>query len=124
MPDRIMLVDDDPAIQRVVSIILSGAGYDFCVANSGRECVEEMRNGFKGLVLMDIMMPEMDGWDTIAMMVEENLIDGVAICMFSALRDTVSKDPTLERHVVGRLPKPFTCDELLGSVRDCISGMR
>ena len=124
MEGHVMLVDDDPAIQRVVNIILSGAGYDLSIAGSGQECIEKMRSGFKGLILMDIMMPELDGWDTIGLMVEEGLVSGVAICMFSALHDTVSKDPDLERYVVGRLEKPFTCDELLDSVRECLSCMR
>jgi DNA-binding response OmpR family regulator len=124
MEEHVMLVDDDPAIQRVVRIILSGAGYNLSMADSGAECLEEVRNGFKGLILMDIMMPKLDGWDTIGVMVEEGLVDGVAICMFSALHDTVSKDPNLERYVVGRLPKPFTCDELLNSVRECLTCMR
>lgn len=124
MEEQVMLVDDDPAIQRVVGIILSGAGYDLSIADSGRECLEEVRNGFKGLIFMDIMMPELNGWDTIGAMVEEGLIDGAAICMFSALHDTVSRNPGLERYVVGRLSKPFTCDELLNSVRACLACMR
>ncbi len=124
MEEYVMLVDDDPAIQRVVRIILSGAGYNLSMAESGAECLDAVRDGFKGLILMDIMMPDLDGWDTIGAMVEEGIVDGVAICMFSALRDTASKDPDLERYVVGRLVKPFTCDELLNSVRECLVCMR
>lgn len=123
MAECVMLVDDDPAIQRVVTIILSGAEYDVSIADSGRECIERMRDGFKGLILMDIMMPELDGWDTISMMVDEGLADNVAICMFSALRDTVPKHPDLERYVVGRLSKPFTCDELVNAVKECMACM-
>jgi len=124
MDEHVMLVDDDPAIQRVVSIILSGAGYELSIVHSGQECLDEIRNGFRGLILMDIMMPKLDGWDTIGAMIEEGLVGGVAICMFSALHDTAPKDPDLERYVIGRLQKPFTCDELLNSVRECLSCMR
>jgi len=124
MEEHVMLVDDDPAIQRVVRTILSEAGYILSMADSGPECLQEVRNGFKGLILMDIMMPDLDGWDTIGAMVEEGLVDGVAICVFSALHNTVSKDPDLERYVVGRLGKPFTCDELLNSVRESLACMR
>jgi CheY-like chemotaxis protein len=123
MEECVMLVDDDLAIQRVVSIILASEGYELTIVNSGWECIEQMRAGFKGLVLMDIMMPELDGWDTIDVLVKEDLIDGAAICMFSALRDTVSKNPSMERYIVGRLPKPFTCDELRNSVNECLSCM-
>ena len=124
MEEHVMLVDDDPAIQRVVSILLSGAGYDLSIVDSGRKCLDELRDGFKGLILMDIMMPELDGWDTIGVMVEEGLVDGAAICLFSALHDTVPRDSDLERYIIGRLPKPFTCDELLNSVRECLACMR
>ncbi|MBC8373772.1 MAG: response regulator [Phycisphaerae bacterium] len=124
MVERVMLVDDDPAIQRVVSILLLEAGYDLSVVDSGRKCLEDVRNGFKGLILMDIMMPDLDGWDTIGVMVEEGLVDGVAICLFSALHDMAPNDSNLERYIIGRLPKPFTCDELLNSVRECLVCMR
>ena len=124
MVERVMLVDDDPAIQRVVSILLLEAGYDLSVVDSGRKCLEDVRNGFKGLILMDIMMPDLDGWDTIGVMVEEGLVDGVAICLFSALHDTAPNDSNLERYIIGRSPKPFTCDELLNSVRECLVCMR
>ncbi len=118
MEERVMLVDDDPAIQRVVATILLREGYDLCIAGSGRECIAEVRDGFRGLVLMDIMMPGLDGWETIEILVDEGLINQVRICLFSVLHDTVSGKSGLERYVIGRLAKPFTYDELLTSVRE------
>lgn len=121
MEKRVMLVDDDPAIQRVVNIVLSGAGYDLCIANSGQECLDEVRSGFRGLILMDIMMPGLSGWDTIRAVVKEDLIEGISFCMFSALHETVSSNPTVDRYVVGRLRKPFTCAELLDAVKEYLA---
>jgi len=124
MKEKVMLVDDDPAIHRVVRLILSEAGYDLSIVDSGRECLEKLRDGFKGLILLDIMMPKLDGWDIIDAMVEEGLVDNVSICLFSVLHDTAARNPDLEQYVVGRLGKPFTCDELIDSVKECLACMK
>ncbi|MBT3200474.1 MAG: response regulator [Phycisphaerales bacterium] len=124
MKERVMLVDDDPAVQRVVRDMLSDAGYDLSVVSSGWECIEHVCDGFKGLILMDIRMPELDGWETIAALVGQGLIRDASICMFSVVHDTVPGKPELERYLLGRLPKPFTRDELLGAVGQCLDCMR
>jgi two-component system alkaline phosphatase synthesis response regulator PhoP len=60
---RIMVVDDEPDIVQVIRIILQNEGFDVHVAGNGREAVEMAKEVKPDLILMDVMMPEMDGWE-------------------------------------------------------------
>ncbi len=73
MDKQIMIVDDDPSIRATVEIVLNTKGYSICVVESGKRCLDKLREGFSGLILMDVMMPEMNGWDTIKSIEDEGV---------------------------------------------------
>lgn len=118
MPRNIMIVDDDPSIQETVKIILDANGYPISIAKSGRECIDMLRDGFRGLLFMDVMMPEMDGWDTIAAIEKEDLLEGNIICMLTAVNDPGPKMESIIECVIEYVRKPFTSEELLETVRE------
>lgn len=116
MTNRILIVDDNPSVRETVEIILSMEDYAVTTADGGAQCLAELRSGFKGLILMDIMMPEMDGWDTIAAIVDGGLLEGNLICMLTAAHDPGPKMQTLKESVLDYIKKPFAADELLAVV--------
>ncbi len=118
MSRNIMIVDDDPSIQETVKIILDANGYPISIAKSGRECIDMLRGGFRGLLFMDVMMPEMDGWDTIAAIEKEDLLEGNIICMLTAVNDPGPKMESIIECVIEYVRKPFTSEELLETVRE------
>ncbi len=120
MAERILIVDDNPSILETVEIILETTGYSVSTASGGQQCLTELRNGFKGLILMDIMMPEMDGWDTIAAIVDEGLYEGNIICMLTAVHDPGPELESLKEYVLDYVRKPFTSQELLTAVEDSV----
>lgn len=113
-----MLVDDEEGIRETVSIILQHAGYSILQAHSGEECLRLLHEGFRGLLLMDVTMPGLDGWDTIRTMANENLLEGNLICMLTAMREPGVKAQGLEEHVIDYLPKPFAVQTLLKVVEN------
>lgn len=121
MNKRVMIVDDDPSILETVEIILDTGGYSIYTAESGKECLDKLRKDFKGLILMDIMMPKMDGWDTIAAIVDEGLLEGNIICMLTAVNDPGPKMEKLTEYVMDYIRKPFTSEELLETVAEYIA---
>ena len=121
MDKQIMVVDDDPSIRDTVEIILNVSGYPVCVVENGEKCLDKLREGFRGLILMDIMMPKMDGWDTIAAIEDEGLHGGNVICMLTAVHDPDPKLEKLTEHVMDYVRKPFTSEELLGAVTEYIA---
>jgi len=92
-----MVVDDDPSIRSTVDIILKTSGYSICAVESGQGCLDRLREGFRGLILMDVMMPKMDGWDTIAAIEDEGLYKGNVICMLTAVHDPCPKPGKADR---------------------------
>jgi CheY-like chemotaxis protein len=114
--DMIMAVDDDPAILETVRMILGSSGLEARTVGSGQECLRALHQGFRGLILMDIMMPGMDGWDTVAAMRSEGVLDGNIVCMMTAVQDPGPKLEYLKECVLDYVRKPFTPEELLSAV--------
>ncbi len=61
---KIMLVDDDAAIRQMLARLLTGEGYDVLLAVNGHEAIQVVRAAVIDLVLLDLNMPGMDGWET------------------------------------------------------------
>ncbi len=121
MDKQIMIVDDDPSIRSTVEIVLNTKGYSICVVESGKKCLDKLREGFSGLILMDIMMPEMNGWDTIEAIEDEGLHGGNVICMLTAVHDPGPELEKLTESVMDYVRKPFTSEELLETVAEYIA---
>ncbi len=121
MTSKIMVVDDNPAIRETVRIILNSAGHEIQTVDGGTQCLEQLRAGFHGLILMDVMMPELDGWHTIAEMLKENLQEDSIICMLTAVQDPEPELEQLKEHVMDYIRKPFTAQELIERVEETIA---
>ena len=118
MTKKVMIVDDDPAILIAVRMVLESGGFEVFAVNSGKDCIEEMKNGFKGVILMDIMMPFMDGWDTIEQIVKGGFIKGSIVVILTAKNIPEIKRQDMEKYVVDYISKPFKPDELVSSVEE------
>jgi CheY-like chemotaxis protein len=121
MKISVMIVDDDKAIAHCIDKVLSKAGHRVVHASNGVECLAALRAGFRGLVLMDIMMPQMDGWSTVRAAVREGLLTGNLVCMLTAVDDPGRAGEDVLEYVHDYLPKPFDNDELLGLVTSAMS---
>ncbi len=119
-----MVVDDIPDVHVAVSRVLQRAGYQVTCAADGEECLAHLRQGFRGLILMDIQMPTLDGWDTIRKMVAENLIAGNIICMLTTRPTPGEAAAGLEEYVFDYMPKPFEASKLLEVAKLAIDYLR
>lgn len=116
-----MIVDDDPSIRETVSILLGLHGYQVIPAPTGRECLDRLRAGFQGVILMDIMMPELDGWATIRAIAAAQLGKHTLICMLTAKAEPGDEGDGLQEHVFDYLPKPFNGNNLIQFVDNAAS---
>lgn len=87
MPDRVLVIDDDPSITQVISLLLKTHGFHTQVANSGQEGVDLVRASPPAAVILDLMMPGMDGWEVCSQL---RTFSKVPILVLSAI-----SDPTL-----------------------------
>ena len=112
-----MIVDDDAHVRIAVRTILSDAGFQITSAESGDKCVQYLMEGFTGVLLLDIMMPEMDGWDTINAILAKGLEKRIAIVMLTAKNAPDNKMIGLQEYVLDYLTKPFDNDDLIEKVK-------
>jgi CheY-like chemotaxis protein len=79
MSQEIMIVDDEKDILTALKTFYERYDVPVTTVTSGKECIKLLEQGFKGVLLIDIMMPEMDGWATIAEIVKRGLTSQVSI---------------------------------------------
>ncbi|HWQ67888.1 MAG TPA: response regulator transcription factor [Methanospirillum sp.] len=115
--NTVMIVDDDAHVRIAVRTILGEAGYNVISADSGSAGIDLLKKGFNGVILLDIMMPEMDGWDTIRAIIDNDLYSGIAIVMLTAKSIPDNKMMGLQEYVIDYLTKPFDPDELVERTR-------
>ena len=122
MEKRIMVVDDDPDILISIRRIFEKEGFEVFTVDSGIDCIKEIERGFKGVVLMDIMMPFMDGWDTIEEIKRKGLAENVIINIFTA-KGTQDRDKIkgLETYIYDYIAKPYDIKELIQNVQHMIA---
>ena len=112
----ILLVDDIPSNLRVLYESLNGRGYRLLIANSGAQALEVARRARPDLVLLDIMMPDMDGFEVCRRLKADPETAGMAVIFLSALDDTSDKVRGLELGAVDYVTKPFHPDEVAARV--------
>jgi CheY-like chemotaxis protein len=114
MASYVLVVDDDPAIRGLVGDALRGEGYAVDLAAHGREALEAMRARRPSTVVLDLMMPVMDGFSFMEACHLEQLCDGVPIVVISAVHDALERINDVPVHAL--LAKPFDLDDLVRTV--------
>lgn len=107
-----MIVDDNPAIQDIVSELVSGAGFTPVTASGGKEALEKASAEKPDLVLLDINMPDMDGWSVLRKLKEEGITTNTKVMMLTATTDVGTDIFGLQDVVSGYIRKPFNNKEL------------
>ncbi|HEU4451143.1 MAG TPA: response regulator transcription factor [Gaiellaceae bacterium] len=114
MDARVLLVEDDPSIRETTALRLAGAGLRVTTAADGREALLRFRQEPFDLVLLDLMLPELDGYEVCR---EIRRTSRVPIVMLSARSDTVDVVVGLELGADDYVTKPFEPAELVARVR-------
>lgn len=110
----VLVVDDDPAIRGLVGDALRGEGYAVDMAAHGREALEAMRARRPATVVLDLIMPVMDGFSFMEACHVEQLCDGVPIVVISAVHDALERIAEVPVHAC--IAKPFDLDDLVRTV--------
>ena len=111
---RILVVDDDPQIRRVMKMTLSGEGYEVEDARSGEEAQETLRSGHYDLILLDMNMPGMGGLETCREIRGSSDVPIIMLTVRNAEQDKVS---ALDAGADDFVAKPFSTAELLARIR-------
>lgn len=114
---RILVVDDDDAIRALLRTVLRRRGFVVDTARNGLEALEAMGERRYALVVLDMMMPQMNGYDLVAHLEEQSFLSRPRVLILTAGGPMRSIRSDL---VVGSLPKPFDIDVLLATVAGCL----
>jgi DNA-binding response OmpR family regulator len=111
MAHTVLIVDDEADIRDAVSELLSDEGYEVLGASDGDEALEKARAFHPSLVLLDLMMPGMNGWEFRARQKGDPELASIPVVVVSALGRVAGLD------AAAYLEKPFEVDDLLTAVR-------
>lgn len=116
-PNRVVCIEDEPEMIDLVRLILERKGFSVIGANGGIEGLEIVRREKPDLVLLDLMMPDMDGWEVYQQMKADEYLREIPVVVVTAKAQSIDK--VLGLHIAkvdDYITKPFGPQELLESV--------
>jgi two-component system, OmpR family, response regulator len=115
---RILVVDDNDDVRQLVGSVLAAEGYKVTQASNGEKAMQSMNAQPPDLVVLDVMMPEVDGYSVLKRMVEEGFKKKTRVLLLTA---KTSEQDWIRGYRLGAdryLTKPFTMEELLRTITD------
>ena len=112
--NKVLIVDDDEHIVELIKLYMDKEGFDTVTANNGKKAVELFKSEAPAIVILDVMMPEMDGWQVCR---EIRRVSNIPIIMLTAKGETFDKVLGLELGADDYMVKPFEPKELLARVK-------
>jgi two-component system response regulator VicR len=115
---RVVIVEDDPEMIELVKLILSKDGFKVSGAGNGHDGLNLIQEFVPQVVLLDLMMPDMDGWEVYQSMKANDVMKNIPVIIITAKAQSIDK--VLGLHIAkvdDYITKPFSPTELLNSVR-------
>ena len=123
MSKKVLIVDDEPDILFTLSRMLEMSGYSVAKAASGKDCIKKLNEFTPDLVLLDIMMPEMSGWDVAAKIKDNSSWRDIPIIFLTAKGDTMSIGMgglSAQDYIV----KPFNIEDLKSRIEQVLKRVK
>jgi signal transduction histidine kinase len=114
---RLLIVDDNPTNLKVLSDALRDQGWITLVATDGESAIEQIEYALPDLILLDVMMPGIDGFETCRQLKANPRTQRLPIIFMTALSDTLDKVKGLELGAVDYITKPFQYEEVLARIK-------
>ena len=118
---RVLIVDDDPVMRRLTTRALQNDGYVLTEATNGREALEVMRRETPDLVILDFVMPELDGLDVLRALRADPATVSLPVLMLTSQSDEGSTRAGFDAGATDYLTKPFSSPQLSARVRACLT---
>ncbi|MEB3178646.1 MAG: response regulator [Nostocaceae cyanobacterium] len=115
-PSKILVIDDNISNLEILHLALSCSGYEVLAEIDGKRGIAHVRNNPPDLILLDIMMPEIDGFETCHILQSDPKTRDIPIIFMTALCDTLDKVKGLNLGAVDYITKPFQHDEIIARI--------
>ena len=120
-PKTILIVDDDPRLREFVRVNLEMEGYTVREAGSAEEGLAALEEEPPDLILLDVMMPQVDGWEMLRRVQEQHGVGSIPVIMFSGKVDEEDMKGAAARGAQGFIGKPFNPQQLIESTKQLLS---
>ena len=117
---KILVIEDEPHIVKLVTFILESDGYEVIQAFVGAEGIEKAKKEQPHLVVLDIMMPGMDGLEVAKILTKDPKTNFIPILMLSSKAQFEDKMMGIDAGALDYITKPFEKEELLQKVKECL----
>ena len=116
MKKKILVVDDEEDILHFLEMVLSEKGYEVVTAAGGHQALTRAQIEHPDLVLLDVMMPQMDGWEVLKLLRADEGTAHIPVAMLSARTEAKDRVHGLQEGAIDYICKPFSLQELLGKI--------
>lgn len=117
MGKRVLFVDDDPSMGRVVQSLLQQHGYQVTLARTGEACLDMARATPPDIILLDILMPSMDGFNVCQELRRDARLREIPVVILTAMKDPNLNERAFAAGAEVCMTKPFRPENLITSVR-------
>ncbi|MAP94781.1 MAG: response regulator [Ponticaulis sp.] len=118
---KVLVVEDDNTVRMLICHLLESAGFELIQADNGKHAIELAKTDLPSVVVLDCMMPAMDGIETVKRMKEIPELKNIATLMLSGRRSSENEEKAFREGVDSYMTKPFDREELIESVRKLAS---
>jgi DNA-binding response OmpR family regulator len=114
---RVLIADDDPLLRAILEHKLTGAGYEVQAVEDGRAALEVARTRTPSVIVLDGMMPVLDGFEVLRRLKDDPDLAAICVVMLTALKRQDDVVSALKLGAADYLPKPFNPDELVARLQ-------
>ena len=117
----VLIVDDDPVVRRMLQLSFESEGFDVLTAGDGFEGLEAMRSGKPNVVVLDIMMPKLDGMKVMSELKDDDDLRGTPVILLSAKATSLDIELGLKAGAADYVTKPCDPIDLVDRVRSLLA---
>jgi len=125
MNKKILVVDDEPHIIKMLKSRLEAHNYQVVIAQDGEECLRRVVSEKPDLIILDIMLPKMDGYSVLVTLKETRELTGkipeIPVIVLTARADQRIRDLVEKEHIQSYIIKPFKAEDLLKKIEDLLT---
>jgi len=121
---KVMVVDDEPDIVDLLLLMLDGTDYDVITASGGNDCLEKLKHDVPDLILLDLIMPDLDGWGVLNSIRQDERLKSIPVVILTAKQLTADVAQKKAPHITEYHVKPVTKEGLISVIEDITSSSK